>query len=31
MNRTAAARPNYAFQMLMLAWICLGFYMAVSL
>jgi hypothetical protein len=31
MTRTQAARPNYAFQLIMLAWVVLGFYLAVSL
>jgi hypothetical protein len=31
MTRTHAARPNYAFQLVMLSWIVLGFYMALNL
>jgi hypothetical protein len=30
MTRTQAARPNYAFQFVMLSWIVLGFYLALS-
>jgi hypothetical protein len=31
MSRTQAARPNHAFQLVMLSWIVLGFWMALSL
>jgi hypothetical protein len=31
MTRAEAFRPNYAFQLLMLSWVVLGFWMALSL